>query len=311
MAAALTLIVLVAAGEANDRATLAMERAARGALAPDTRLEIREARGAPSDAEALADERRAHADVVAEILWSDPTHRRATLRLHFAGSSRWIDRSIGFAASDADAERGRTVGFALLSMLPETPPATPIPTPTPTPTPIPPGSPDHLPSALVEVTGLGAIGGDANGLGAAGGAHWFALRPLSLRVGGGVLAGSLARVQGTTTTAFASAGLSLHPWRAVPDRPFGLSVRVDYLVLRQSITHFSPDDPSPATLARWLSGVDAAVEVEWLFAKDVGALLGAGIVDVFDATFVDLRDVRVATIPPVRGFAEAGLRIRF
>jgi hypothetical protein len=53
MAGALTLIVLVAAGDSGDATTRAIARTTRVALGPDARVEVREARADPSDGEAL------------------------------------------------------------------------------------------------------------------------------------------------------------------------------------------------------------------------------------------------------------------
>lgn len=134
MGDAVTLIVLVAAGAAGDPTTVAMTGATRDALggAP---VEVRETRGAPDDEAALAIETSAHADAIVELRWA-PRHGQATLRLHIAAGGRWIERVIRFKPSDAYAERGRTLGFEVASMLPEAaadrspPPVSPSATPT-------------------------------------------------------------------------------------------------------------------------------------------------------------------------------------
>jgi len=82
-------------------------------------VEVRETRGLPDDETAVAIETSAHADAVVELGWADPRHRQANLRLHIASGGRWIERVIHFKPSDAQAERGRTLGFAVASMLPE------------------------------------------------------------------------------------------------------------------------------------------------------------------------------------------------
>jgi len=116
---AVTLIVLVAAGAAGDPTTVAMKGATRDALG-GALVEVREARGAaPDDDAALATETSAHADAVVELGWTDPRHRQATLRVHIASAGRWIERVIAFRPSDAPTEKGRTLGFAVASMLPD------------------------------------------------------------------------------------------------------------------------------------------------------------------------------------------------
>jgi len=119
MADLLTLIVLVAAGEAADPAARAMAAATRDAMGNEARVVIREAASEPSDAEAIAAEASDEADVVVELRWGDARHRLAAIRMHIAPTGRWIDRQIEFRASDAEAERGRTLGFAVASIVPE------------------------------------------------------------------------------------------------------------------------------------------------------------------------------------------------
>lgn len=119
MADAITLIVLVAASEASSPTTHAMTRAVHEALGPTAHVIVHETSGDPNDTEALSVERREGSDAVVELVWSDRGHREATLRAHIARSRHWLDRTIGFRPSDADAERGRTLGFAVASILPE------------------------------------------------------------------------------------------------------------------------------------------------------------------------------------------------
>src|SRR5579864_7839397 len=119
MSDALTILLFVAIGEGSDATTRAMARATRDALGPGTTVEIRETANELNDDEALIAEQLAHADVVVDLTWRDPGHRNATLRVHVARSGRWLGRSIGFMPSDASTERGRTIGFAVVSMLPE------------------------------------------------------------------------------------------------------------------------------------------------------------------------------------------------
>jgi hypothetical protein len=115
----LTLIVLVGAGQASDATTHAMTAAVREALGPSSHVSVREAQRAPSDAQALESEREDHADAVVEVTWLDAHRRQATLRVHVAQSGRWVDRSMAFRPSDADTQRGRAMGFAVASILPE------------------------------------------------------------------------------------------------------------------------------------------------------------------------------------------------
>ncbi|HXX70243.1 MAG TPA: hypothetical protein VEK07_23895 [Polyangiaceae bacterium] len=124
MADAVTLIVLVAASEASSPTTRAMTHAMHEALGPSAHVIVHETSGDPNDAEALAAERKDGSDAVVELVWADAHHREATLRAHIARSRRWLERSLTFRPSDAEAERGRTLGFTAASVLPEVEPVT-------------------------------------------------------------------------------------------------------------------------------------------------------------------------------------------
>jgi hypothetical protein len=120
MADPVTLFILVAAGERADL-TRAMAAATRDALGTNAVVVVREVPGEPSDSEALATESSDSANAVVELSWTDAHHQQASVRMHIAQDRRWVERSIGFLRQDADAERGRTLGFAIASILPQAP----------------------------------------------------------------------------------------------------------------------------------------------------------------------------------------------
>jgi hypothetical protein len=214
----LSVVILVAAGGAADPATLAIERAASEALGRTARIVVRESMGTPTDGEALAVGSEEGERAAVEVIWADGAHRLAMLRVHLAGSGRWIDRAIGFGAGDADSERGRTIGFAVASMLPE-PEAGAEARPTTLPEGVRisragPGSsassvgeneaPGPAPGSLryaLELFGLGAapIGGDMQAGGGGAFETFFASR-LSIRVSGAVRAGPVEGAQARALT---------------------------------------------------------------------------------------------------------------
>src|ERR1035438_10436632 len=113
-----TLIVLVAAGEVAGPTASAMVRATHDALGGAT-VDVRETRGQPTDEAALAAEGTFHPDAVVELIWDEVDRRRVTLRVHMVRTQRWLERSMTYLASDPIAERGRTLGLAIASILPE------------------------------------------------------------------------------------------------------------------------------------------------------------------------------------------------
>jgi|CZKU01.1.fsa_nt_gi hypothetical protein len=376
-----TLIVLVAAGEVAGPTASAMVRATHDALGGAT-VDVRETRGQPTDEAALAAEGTFHPDAVVELIWDEVDRRRVTLRVHMVRTQRWLERSMTYLASDPIAERGRTLGLAIASILPEiagevapgpasasapgpASPSAPSSAPGPSSAPRPaasaprPASASASPSApssasgpasasssvpppasasapepaeyggrdddatssrawlrrpRVEVAVLAIGAAEIGGTSAIGGGvavDWFPVPSISLRLGASERSGSLDAAEASLLAFTAASGVAFHPWRASRSRPIDLSVRGDYLLVRQSATHFDSDDPSPATQSRWLSGVDAFVDAGWLFSSDVAAVVGLGLEDVLAATYVNVRQVRKATIPPVRVVAEFGVCLRF
>ncbi len=355
----ITLLVVVAAGEASSPTTRAMARAARAAL-DDAPVEVLETREPPTDEDALALERGAHAGGVVELTWNDPARNRVTLRVHLARGGRWIERSFSFGPADAPLERGRTLGFALRSMLPEgavdpsmaSSPAPPEPSARPAPPPPEPPAPaaplqsaalpgpapppppvdptrapspvvaespsapferrfsSRRPTAVLDLLALGASGSGGGG-GGGGGLEWFFAPRVALRIGGGARVGNVDAAQASSVTYFGSAGAVFQPWYATASRPFEVSIRADYIVLHQALTHFDSDDPGPRTQERWLSGVALMLDGDWLFSSDVGAVVGFGLENAFGATDVYDKGALVVTIPSLRLAGGGGLRARF
>ena len=106
MANPVTLVILIAAGEAMAPGTSAMAQGARDAFAGTT-ADLRETPGAPTDADAATVEAESHPDAVAELVWRDVNHRHATLRVHLRRSGRWI---IGRSRSAPRTRRRNAAG---------------------------------------------------------------------------------------------------------------------------------------------------------------------------------------------------------
>ena len=121
-----------------DGSTQAMEQALRGALGRDVQVAVRSASEGASDESLVATASNEHAALLVVIAWSERP-RRATLRVVKPADGRWTDREIRFDSADVATERGRTVGFALASMVPDDAlappdrPSAPAPAPAPAP----------------------------------------------------------------------------------------------------------------------------------------------------------------------------------
>jgi hypothetical protein len=113
----ISLILLVAVGEASTGQARALVEAARETLT-NVAVQTLETRGLPDDDGALAVERAAHAAALVELVWTDAGHRVARVRVHLAASRRWVERSFAFGPADPPSEQGRAMGFAVATMLP-------------------------------------------------------------------------------------------------------------------------------------------------------------------------------------------------
>jgi hypothetical protein len=333
--AALSLVILVASGSSNEPATTAMLGAVREALGGNAAVLVREVPperdGASvaepqgslmTDDEAVALGASLHADAIVELQWRDADHRRALLHVRVRSEPRWADREVGFDALDAQPERGRMIGFAVASMMPDDlrvppiPPAPPVqpvlppegdtpPAPRPVPTP---AKPVRWRGA-VDAAVTGSLGGNATGIGGELSGRWDFAPRFSLRLGAGARGGQVASAGASSFVLSGAVGLV---WRlvAATDRSgFGLSARVDFLGIRDQVNRPSTDGgATQASLV--LPGADAALEASWLF-RSFSVFAAVGAEGAFGATPIYVHSQEVATIPPVRGVAELGGRLHF
>ena len=348
MASPLVLIIFVAAGDAHDPSTVAVLRATRDALGANVTVTMQELPHVPADPDALERARAAHATAVAEIVWSTQQHLRATIHVHVDGATRWIDRDIGFDSSDAPAERGRTLGFALASMLPErereddaapaassappiapprerpSTPDVPVLTPPGTPTapaPTPPTSREQgeTPTMVsrpwigsVDAAAIGSVGvaGYGGGIGAAIGGRWRVAPVLALRLGGGARSGDVPPAQASSLVMFGALGVVLHTSESL-SRSFEVGARADLLITRLSLNHLDSDDPTTVHESRWLGGADLLFEGSWFFSPYAGLFAATGVEGVAGSTDVYVAHVRTAVLPTFRAVSEVGVLARF
>jgi hypothetical protein len=89
-----------------------------------------------------------------------------------------------------------------------------------------------------------------------------------------------------------------------------LGLRADALLVEQSLSHFSGDDPAPVRRGHILPGADLLAEAELRISAGASLVFSAGAEVVFGRAEVFVRGIRVAVLPPLRVVAEGGLRIR-
>jgi hypothetical protein len=310
---------MIAAGEAQTPITQAMVVAAAEALGGSPAVAVFQA-APPTDAEALRVEETAGVLAVAQVIWRDRARARATIRLHVARTDRWVDRSLTFSDDDNPVERGRTLGFAVASMLPEGDPTVrSMPSrldAQPSPQAAPPAT--RAPVLRQRFGGLSLIGGDdfqgvAGGLGGALEAAVPADETFALRFSAGVRGGALSSVSATGLTTTVGAGGAWSPWAGQADRRLDLALRADALLIVQAVRHTRSSGESDWK-ASPLPGADALVEAGWRLGGDLHAVVAVGLEAAFGTVAVSVvtsSQTQTATIPAVRAVGQAGLRLYF
>jgi hypothetical protein len=303
--AAVAVVIVVASGDPAE--TAALDRALRSALPEHTEISVQ-----PNEPAETA------STFVAHVEWTDHD-RRAIVRT--TDGTRTTEREIRFAETDAPAERGRTVGFALASMVPdELEPRPPLPEPPKPPAAPPPAPPPHEAPVPVppprarrfslELLGQGAtgIGGAAGGLGGALGGRFRLSHGFLLRAGMGFRLGDVPAAQATTRVIAESLGVG---WLGVISDGFRVGGRVDALLIHQSVTHFSADDPEPVARGRFLPGVDARVEAISRIAERTDVMLAFGPEIALGTTHLHVAGAEASRIPPLRLAGEVGVAVAF
>ena len=330
LVAAVRVFVAVVSADASDGSTRSIEEALRTALARDAVIVVKSSEVRPDDA--VADEARdGGASLVGVVRWSE-RERRASLHFMRGGDRRWIERDVRFDAADAPTERGRTVGFALASMMPdEAFNATAPPPPTPQPlAPSPVRFSEPVLAAVAEHPILAprpslranplafeigtsaqlAPAGYGGGVGGSLAVRIPLVGALAARAAFGARFGQIGPAQATSRAIEGAVGVALQPWLD-GGRRWALGGRVDAVMGQQHVSHFSKDDTTPAVQTRLVPGFDAALECAFRFTERAAAVAAVGAEVAFGTTDVYTYERKVASIPPGRLLAELGVRVLF
>lgn len=340
------VLVLLIAGRDDAVASAASIRAARAALPIEASLLVRHVEALPSDRETIAEEQRDGARAIAVITWVAGDGSRVRLHVHRADEDRFVDRELAFssqqapngAGAESAVERGRTIGFAIASMVPEIFGENPeIPLESAplaiarAPTPIASGTkqasaraperdaieaeatrpPPKAGRAALDAAVVAAIGiaGHAGGVGARLGFGYFFGR-VALRIDGTVRLSDLPQSQSSSLVFSGGPGLGANLVTPDPKQPFYLGARANALAILHIESHLS-DEPSPIRQSRWLPGASLVLEGGYRLSDGASLLLSGGTEIAFGTTKVFLKDREVATIPPFRLVADAGIRVQF
>jgi hypothetical protein len=316
MSAVVILAIIVASGEAHSPVTSAMVAASEEALGAEISVQVREA-APPSDEEASRIEAAAAPRAIAEVLWSDAAHEHAHLRVHVARTDRWVDRTIDFVDADSLSERGRTLGFAIASMLPEADPALHVTEPpaieTIAPSTAPPSQPLLRRSIGLAFIGSDGVAGPATGIGGGADVAFAPTESAAVRLSFALWRGSISTVAATDLTGHVGLGGTWSPLAPTASRRWGFGVDADALVVYQGVSHVHANGGT-----EWKSqvspGMDLAIDGRVRFAPNVELFATAGPEVVFgsvDVIVVSTTATREVTLPVLRVVGQAGLRLRF
>jgi len=307
MSVAAVLAILVVAGESQTPVIATTYGSASDVVGTGGTVRLVEV-AALSDAEALRVEKALSTRATVQLEWRDATHLRASLRLHASRTDRWVDREIAFADEDTPVERGRTLGFAIASMLPEGDPELSFEAPTSPPAPL----GQH--AASLAATGTAGLGGPASGYGAVAMLERFVDEALSLDL---ALAGRLGHIDALDARELAtSAGVGGAWWPApqTRDRAWGVAIRLEALLLYHAVSH-----QHTSGTVEWkghlLPGADLKLEATARLAGPLELVAAVGAEVAFGTIGVTVTPPPpgggTATIPALRALAEAGIRARF
>jgi hypothetical protein len=305
------ILVFVASADADGPVVAAMVHALERALG-EARVTIQGTGQAAAGPAGLAEAARgADAAAAVSITLRDGTAPRAAVTVHVLASGDTHDQTLTFEPSDPPGERGRAIGFLIASyLLPAPARAEPVVASAPAARG---ASPAQATRWALEAFGAGGLvfGGAGTGLGGGLALRTHLTGRWGLRLSGRALAGSVDAARASSLNLALAAGgfraLLGQPGSARPS----LALRGEALLLRESLTHFSPGDPTPVQRGRWLSGAAVTFELEWPFAPAAAVHLGLGLELELGRTDVFVGGVEVAHLGPVRGVGEAGFRARF
>jgi hypothetical protein len=331
MADPLVVLVFVLATGKTAPTTPSMTAAARLALGSTAVILFEERPVLPPEDEALAVAEHVRANAVVELDWEGSEKTSAIVRVHAATRAGWMRREIDFDSGEAPGECGRTVGFAIASMVTEraeessappdvSPPEavsqdTSLKTPQ-TPTlvspaaddrPIRPSQPTATPRWGIEAAASGTVGAEASdSLGGVMSAYTAVLPWLALQVDGGMRFGSVPAAQSSYRSLQLGGGAMWRTLSPTGGRPIELDLRVDLFANEVAVFHGTQSQ------SRWLPGGSASFEGVWFIGgQNIGVLLAIGVDASFGTTALAVGSDTVATIPPLRALGALGARVRF
>lgn len=307
MASPLIVVVVVALADSSDEASRAMTRTVQDALAETALVVVREEAHPDDNALLTKLGDTMHASAVVAVHWSDDGH--AQVRVYRMALHAWTARDVAFGADDPPAERGRSLGYGIASMVragvEEDHPAEPKPRPAAAEPSAPP--PPPLPRWDVELAGQGAVASSTTSVGASLGAGFRVVDPLLgrdrlvVRASFAGRGGSIDSADASSLYLRATVGAA---WAFAFQR-FTVGPRIEAGTIRQGASRSDTD----ATGARWSGVFDVRAEATAAIIPRLSVVLGVGAEVALERVPIRVDRAQVTTLAPVRGLGMAGLRL--
>jgi hypothetical protein len=307
------LLLLLTHSEVGTPTTDAVVDALEEVFGPDVRVLVRGLASTPDDETSARMARDDRARAAVRLSWVGSGRDEAFIVVSFPDGRGRLDRHLVFAPSDPPRERGRAVGFVVASiLLPPAPrPAAPVAKPAPivalasaTPAPPPRWGLDVYGDATVPLDGHGT------GLGVGLGTRFRVGERWGMRLGFCARSATLEAAQASSLELSLSAG-AYRTLYATRSDSFSIAGRVEGLVLRQGLTHFSDDDPRPVEKGRLVAGTAQLLELAWRLTPALVVHGAVGAEETLGSTRVVVHEETVAQIAIWRMVAELGVRARF
>jgi len=315
---AFVILVFVESQDVATPLPAALVQAAYEALGPRATVLVR-----PVDRETAAQAlvgvgRQEGALAVARVSWAGGARLNGRVEVIVVETGRTQAQALAFEDSDPLPERGRALGLVLAALV--RPEATSAPGDRAVPRPseavasvAPPPPPASPPRWALDaaVEGGFALGGAGSGAGGTVGFRWLPFRRVSFRLGARARFGQVGEAQATLLTLAGVAGVGVSVLEPRDGRRLGLGVRADALLLHESLSHLSSDDPESVRQGRMIPGASLLAEVRWSLSPVVSLLLAAGPEVAFGTTQVFVRQSQVAELAPFRAVIQGGLLATF
>ena len=337
MTAPVILLVAVAANSSGMAMTQEAAAVCVEALHSGAKSVVRLVATVPDDLDLAADASAEGASAVVVLAWHDAAFLTTDVRVSLAPPGArghdWITRTVVFSARDLPAERGRTLGLVIASMLDEsrgsellknrvaleTPAATRVETGPMDVASEPPAAGGARPSNegpvpparwAIEASLTTLIdsneGLDVDALGGSFAVRRSMADRLALRAGLGYRVATVDGAQATTRMASLGLGAAWTSPGLGRVHEMGVGVQLDLLGLHEEVSRESEVSSSPAR--GYLSvGCDLLGQVGYGLSPRVAILLGGGLEETLTAADVVVAGRTVATVPHQRLVFEIGV----